>query len=155
MRVVAFDPGPSFGIAVWDDDRFASYQYKGTLNQAVNILKQYLHPGCQLVIEKFVISSSTVKKDLNAAYPTLYMIGAAQIAAVQAHCSRVTLQTPGERDWAVQFLPALGWYRTGSEVGQPDADDANAASAHLLKYLADTRQLPNELLTKIIDLELT
>lgn len=153
--IVSFDPGPSFGIATWDGKRHSAEQFTGTLTFAIEMLEEFLYRGDELVIEKFVISGSTVKKDLKAAYPTLYMIGAAQVLAVQKGCSRVTLQTPSQREWAVQFLPALGWYRTGSEVGQPNADDANAASAHLLKYLADTRQLPNELLTKIIDLELT
>lgn len=153
--IISFDPGPSFGIATWDGKQHKAFQFTGTLHSAMHTLRSFLLEDAQLVIEKFVISSSTIKKDLHGAYATLYQIGAAQELAYQTRCSRLTLQKPGEREWAVQFLPALGWYRTGSEVGQPDADDANAASAHLLKYLADTRQLPNELLTKIIDLELT
>lgn len=154
MKVVALDPGPSFGIAVWDGQNHVAYQYMGGLFAAISRLKTFIQPGVHVVVEKFVITSSTPKKDLHAAYTTLYIIGAAQVAAQELGCS-VSLQTPGQRDWAVPFLPALGWHRTGTQVGQPDADDANAASAHLLKHLVDARQLPLALLTKIIDTELT
>lgn len=154
MRVVAFDPGPSYGIAIWDGQHHESYQFTGDLVAAIHRLESFLDHRTQLVIEKFVISNSTIKKNKEAAYTTLYMVGCAQKSAADKQCVSVRLQKPDERSWAEPFLACLGWYRTGTQVGQPDADDANAASAHLLAFLESTRTIPQDLLTKIIDLEI-
>ena len=89
------------------------------------------------------------------AYQALYINGAIQVAAQERECSRVVAQTPGAKEWATDaFLKTVGWHRTGKDFGTPDANDANDAARHLLKYLADSRQIPNDMLTKLIDLEL-
>lgn len=149
MRVVAVDPGLTTGVAVYEHGGFSSFEIPGGLLPAVACVRDLLTPNAVLVFEKFVISSSTVKKDLTDAYTALYINGAIQVAAQERQALRVVTQTPAQKEWAKDsFLKALGWYQVGL------GGHANDAARHILKYLADSRTLPHELLTKIIDLEL-
>lgn len=147
MRVLSVDPGKTTGWARWSHDEFDSGEILGGLHQASAFLEDMIHYVDVFVFEKFVISSSTVKKDLTEAYTALYINGALQDLAFR-YDTRIVTHTPGDKEWGLPFLKAIGWHYVGGD------GHANDAAAHLLKYMSDTRQLPNDLLTKIIDLEL-
>lgn len=151
-KVIAIDPGGTTGVAAWNGVHFRSWEIPGGLLPAIQQIKTLLIPPCAaLIYEKFEISASTVRTDLTDAYTALYINGAALVAACEAGV-RIREQRPKDKafansnNWAA--LRAIDWYSTEGDGHRNDA------AAHLLKYLTDTRQLPDFMLSKIVDMEL-
>lgn len=150
-RIVSVDPGATTGIATWSGHYCRTWEVPGGLIAGVNAVRELLDSETTLIYEKFEITASTVRKDLDDAYTTLYINGALRVAAADQN-ARVIEQRPKDKlfansnNWAL--LRALEWHTT---AGQGHANDA---AAHLLTYLVDNRLLPDSLWSRIIDEEL-
>lgn len=149
--VVSVDPGETTGIATWNGHYCRSWEVPNGLLAGVRAVRQLLDYNTTLVYEKFEITTSTTRNDLTAAYTTLYINGGLLVAAADAGVLGVHEQRRMHKSFASannwSTLKAVGWYDTNST-------HANDAAAHLLKYLIDARELPDFMLSKIIDQEL-
>jgi len=150
-KIIAVDPGGTTGIAAWNEHTCRTWEVSGGLLAGVRAVRELLQPGDTLIYEKFEIMASTVKTDLDDAYTALYINGALLVAAADAGV-RIIEQRPKDKlfanshNWAA--LRAVEWYSTQGD------GHCNDAAAHLLKHLVDTRQLPDSMLSKIVDMEL-
>lgn len=146
MRVYAIDAGvstgyvcaelPNDGQGTWGNEKILGYgqfkaeSYKDT---ARRLLDQYTGWKPDVVVveqfdlrpqNKFVADLTPVKVN----------------AILDFYLPRISWQTPAQAKSVItdRHLRALGFWPTGKEVGEPDADDVRDSARHLYYYLIKT-----------------
>ena len=132
-RIMAIDPGPSTGLALWDTD---GAPYATTLQRAeaedfiVERLDRDRPTVDVVVIEKFIISQATAKKSRDGAVSieliglTRYLTRVAEVPLVEQPPSDAKMFSTDEK------LKRIGWY-------VPGPDHARDALRHLLVHAAE------------------
>lgn len=137
MRVISVDPGKSTGWAFWNGLEFKS----GQVADGYQGFWEWWDTGDfwiprRVVCESFIISAATIRKTVN--YDALSIIGGLQYQDCQRHIDLV-LQPPAIqaqlKGGANAVLKEVGWFRTGKQIGFPDANDANSAARHLYHFM--------------------
>lgn len=127
MNVVAFDPGPHIGCAMWTDTPAETFNaWEETPANFYTGLLDWIKWADVVVVEGFVISGARARE----ANVTIEMIGVIKYLTA-LHSTRCHEQRPGAYKFAGPVkLKRLGWYTAGS-------DHARSASGHLVLYLAE------------------
>lgn len=151
--VIGGDTGLSVGYcALWDTERIAYGQAEP--NDAIAAIVDLMREHAQkpdtwvtLALERFTISKRTAH--MTQQPQALEVIGALRSHAHQLGVV-VMLQeiAPAKIIAPNALLRKLGWYLKGSDVGAPDADDANDATRQALLWLARHRATAFDRLTK-------
>lgn len=136
MRVMAIDPGPSTGIALWDTDDELPWATTLQRHEAEDfIVEKIAKQAVHLVIcEEFVITAGTAKKGRMGS-ESIEMIG-----VVKYFCRECDVELKfGRPSDAMKFatnekLKRIGWYQTGPE-------HARDALRHLLTWAALNRKV--------------
>lgn len=141
-RVMAVDPGKSTGIVVGEfcDDREFSIihvqqlKHKHWMSNVYDILATYNeHAPDVIVCEQF---------DLRPGNNFLADLTPVKINSVlEWEIGDIVWQTPAMAKTTIpdHVLKILGFWPTGSTVGQPDADDARDAGRHLFLWAVTKR----------------
>lgn len=141
--VIAIDPGVSTGLVIAhiEDDEFVRVShfsqsscsdYTDTakwLIDLINIENQEYLDNAIVVSEQF---------DLRPSNKFLTDLTPVKINAIlEYHYPDMVLQTPAQAKGLVKdsVLKNLGWWLTGKDVGQKDANDVRDALRHLVYYL--------------------
>lgn len=146
MRVYAIDAGvstgyvcaelPSEGQGTWGNETILGYgQFKAESYKATarRLLDQYTSWRPDVVVveqfdlrpqNKFVADLTPVKVN----------------AILDFYLPRINWQTPAQAKSVItdRHLRGLGFWPTGKEVGEPDADDVRDSARHLYYYLIKT-----------------
>jgi hypothetical protein len=131
VRVLAIDPGPHVGLAIWTDDpSFQAHEVTPAFVYDGNG-EAWVMASDEVVVEDFYISGARGRE----ANETIEMIGMLRHTA-RRHGKKFTTQKPGDAKFATNTkLKHLGWYEVGG------SDHARSASRHLLTYLVTTGRL--------------
>lgn len=157
--IYAVDPGKSSGVAIAtydvtvDEDLFVTdvIQVTYPVNELVECLvkdvrkelEMGLHDTVHVVTERYVVRmGSKFQPDLT---PVKFQAALDYALADLANDPRLILSTqlPSQAKALItnDALKRLGYYLTGKDVGQPDADDARDALRHLVYYGVKTLRL--------------
>lgn len=127
MRVLAVDPGPHTGVALFTDPPEAHTAWEWTPAQVYTNIETWIASVDVVVCEGFVISGARARE----ANVTVEMIGVLRYLTIRAG-KKFVEQRPGAYKFAgSEKLKRLGWYTPGS-------DHARSASGHLVLYLAES-----------------
>jgi hypothetical protein len=143
------DPGLTTGIARWYPvtDEFYSEQVFGMLEASFHVRDILTVSSDEItrpVIgwEAFVIRPGSSHLDLDTT--ALEVIGTTKMTAADLNATVPWPQQPADRSLGEKHLMTVGWYKPGCE-------HANAAAAHLLSYLIESRLISTEMLAKIAE----
>lgn len=151
--VIGADTGTSCGYcALWGTRRILYGQESPELaiRAIMGCLQEYAHrpdTWITLACERYTISRRTTR--MTQQTQALEVIGALRDQAHHLGVA-VILQPIAEAKIIAPnaLLRKLGWYLSGKDVGQPDADDANDACRQALLWLARHRATAFDELTK-------
>lgn len=146
MRVYAIDAGvstgyvcaelPNEGRGTWGNEKILGYgqfkeeSYKATARRLID-----MYTGFQpdvVVVEQF---------DLRPQNKFVADLTPVKVNAIlDFYLPRIDWQTPAQAKSVItdRHLQALGFWPTGTDVGEPDADDARDSARHLYYYLIKT-----------------
>lgn len=133
MRVIAFDPGPHVGVAIWTDAPESVNEwdeFESNPAHLFNCAEGWIVDADVVVCESFFIMGS---RDRNS-NQTIELIGVLRYLAFK-HGKQFITQAPAD---AKSFsdnrkLKRIGWYKPAA------ADHARSATRHLLLYLVNAR----------------
>lgn len=157
LRILAIDPGHSTGWVIanhdWKDlhiERFGQFKptksptHTAIVEELEYIIREIpmLSPVLEIVVEQF---------DLRPGNKFLPDLTPVKVNAIlDWKWDNLNYQTPAMAKTLVTdtMLKKLGYWPTGKDVGQPDANDVRDAFRHLVYYGARTLRLPG-LLTRM------
>ena len=148
-RLISIDPGMSTGmvLALYDADKrmevIHAGQVAGGIQGALLEIEDLIDPEMVIVCEKFSPRPGARSWKLAELEP-LRIEGALEAIYGDRIYWRKPEQRKLVRDLSTTelFLKANDYWTTPKDVGQKDADDANAATMHALGYLRDRAHRP-------------
>lgn len=141
-RVLAVDPGPIPGWALWEkrSENWAEVFHGGQFDTGWKGLVSYIDSVGEhidiLVVEDFFIGAATAKKSTVGSKETIEMIGMLRLLAWR-HKMQFVLQSPADaRTFSTaDKVKRMGWWLAGNDHGQ-------SATRHLLLYLVRNGLVP-------------
>jgi hypothetical protein len=138
VYVIGVDPGDSVGLALFIDGGFV-FAKQGPPRELLPALEVMLGNGCRdsnratIAVERF-----TPGRRVTTHQPAAQQVIGAVTRAGELYGARVVLQGAADAHGIAsnELLRTLGLWQTGTDVDQPDANDANMAIRHALLTLA-------------------
>ena len=145
MRIVAVDPGGMCGLAEYVSGANAFASWELPYLQAVQAVEATAHDWLGidlLVVERFDISPSTLKKNMEGPMMTLDVIGGLRYVAYKERI-KFEPQPQSARDVATPArLKKLGWYKP-SKGGHRNSAASHLLAAALRHGVLDPKELVN------------